>query len=335
MRKLATIRKIDKIIPIENADKIETAIIDGWNVVIQKDQFKKGDIVIYIEIDSWVPTKIAPFLSKGKEPRSYHNIKGERLKTVKLRGQISQGLIIPNHFKNKNINDDVTEDLEIIKWEPPLSANLKGMAKGNFPTFIKKTDQERCQNLKREIIQAFDNKEIFEISEKIDGSSMTVYNNNLEIGVCSRRINLKLSNEDNTFIKVAHQTNILKCIELIGMNIAIQGELFGEGIQKNREQITGHNFAIFDIFDIDNYRYLLPSERKIIYDKLLNLGFTGTHVKIIDICEIPFRDINNLLLFAEGKNSAGIEREGLVYKSCEREFSFKTISNKYLLKGGI
>ena len=93
-RKLATIRKIDDIGPIEGADAIEVATVGGWKVVIKKDEYQVGDLAIYCEIDSWIPTDLAPFLSKGKEPRTYNGIKGEKLKTAKLRGVCSQGLLL-------------------------------------------------------------------------------------------------------------------------------------------------------------------------------------------------------------------------------------------------
>jgi RNA ligase (TIGR02306 family) len=333
IRKLATVKKITHLKPIKNADRIESAAVDGWDVVVKKGEFNVGDVIIYIEIDSWVPTEIAPFLSNGHPPKEFKGIKGERLRTVKLRGKISQGLIIPNNLKNKKINDDVSYDLGIIKWEATVPVNLRGLVKGVFPSFLTKTYQERVQNIEEEISRAFDSGEMFEITEKIDGASMTAYNNNLEIGICSKNIDFKLSDSNNSFIKVGRQTDILKCIEYLGRNIAIQGELFGEGIRKNKERIQGNNFALFDIFDIDNGRYLLPGERQEVYNELLKLGFKGTHVKIIDICKMPFREIDKLLIFAQGKKSTGIEREGLVYKSCTRNFSFKTISNKFLLKG--
>lgn len=95
MRALASIRKINKVMPIEGADAIEVASVDGWQVVIKKGEFKAGDIAIYFEIDSWMPTEMAPFLSKGKEPNEFNGIKGERLRTLKLRGTISQGLLLP------------------------------------------------------------------------------------------------------------------------------------------------------------------------------------------------------------------------------------------------
>lgn len=96
MRKLATIRKISEIKPIEGADKIELAVLDGWRVIIKKDEYKVNDLVVYLEIDSWVPTELAPFLTPvGKEPKEYNGVKGERLRTKKIRGEISSGLILP------------------------------------------------------------------------------------------------------------------------------------------------------------------------------------------------------------------------------------------------
>lgn len=95
MRKLATIRRIAAILPIPNADAIEVAQVDNWKVVVKKGDHRVGELVIYCEVDSWIPHEIAPLLSKGQEPREYEGIKGERLRTVRLRGTTSQGLILP------------------------------------------------------------------------------------------------------------------------------------------------------------------------------------------------------------------------------------------------
>lgn len=96
MRKLVTIRVIQDLLPIPGADLIEIAVVDGWKIVVKKNEFQVNDAVVYCEIDSWIPTEVAPFLTKpDKEPRVYNGIKGEKLKTVRLRGQLSQGLILP------------------------------------------------------------------------------------------------------------------------------------------------------------------------------------------------------------------------------------------------
>ena len=180
MRKLATIRGIGVIVPIAGANAIEAAVIGGWKVVIRKGDYQVGDRVIYCEIDSWIPHERAPFLSKGKEPSEYQGIKGERLRTIKLRGQVSQGLLLPmsnltNYGADLSVGDDVTEQLGILKWEAPVPANLSGDAIGLFPIFIPKTDQERIQNLSREFDKYKEAAELWEITEKLDGSSMTVF----------------------------------------------------------------------------------------------------------------------------------------------------------------
>lgn len=358
-RKLASVRRILNLEPIEGADKILKATVDGWQLVTAKDNgFEIGDLCIYLEIDSWVPTEIAPFLSKGHEPREFNGIKGERLKTIKLRGQVSQGLIIPldkldggvitagvNFFYNgsyANEGDDLTETLGIQKWEKPIHPSLAGKARGNFPSFIHKTDQERCQNLIKEIGNSFFSEEEFEVTEKIDGSSMTVYRffehsdlASCKIGVCSRNLDLKLDQEGNAFVNMAYNSGIIDALEKLGRNIAVQGELYGESIQGNNEGIVGNKFAVFDIFDIDRQVYLTPHERWIMFSHLVEYGAQIQHVPIIsDNFKLNSNDINDLLKMAEAKNSAGNEREGLVFKSLTRDFSFKAISNKFLLGGG-
>ena len=201
-RKLATIRVISQLKPIKGADLIEVAVIDGWEVVIKKGEFNVGDLCVYFEIDSWIPTELAPFLSKGKEPRIYRGVKGERLKTIKLKGQISQGLVLPigilgMDYVGDELNYDVTELLNILKWEPEIPAQLAGKLEGNFPSYIPKTDQERIQNYIRNMPLAVNQ---WEVTEKLDGSSMTVYrardiakmDGGHRMGVCSRNYELKL-----------------------------------------------------------------------------------------------------------------------------------------------
>jgi len=139
-RKLATIRVIDKIESIDGADKIVCATVGGWKLVTAIDNgFKEGDLVVYLEIDSWVPTELAPFLSKGKEPREFNGVKGERLRTIKLRGAISQGLILPLNVLEKVgklvKNDDGNLCLVINKSVPlnceDTNANLSNLEQGN------------------------------------------------------------------------------------------------------------------------------------------------------------------------------------------------------------
>ena len=170
MRKLATIRKIDAVRPIEGADAIECAVLGGWTVVIKRGEYQAGDLAVYLEIDSWVPHDLVPFLSKGQAPREYNGVKGERLRSIRLRGQLSQGLLLPidvTFFRDPGT--DVTEALGIQKWEAPVPAQLAGEVKGVFPVFIPKTDQERVQNLTAELEIWKEKNYTWEATEKLDG----------------------------------------------------------------------------------------------------------------------------------------------------------------------
>ena len=340
LRKLASIKPITYIKPIEGADAIECAIVDGgWPVVVKKGEYQVGDVAIYIEIDSWVPHELAPFLSKGQEPREYNGVKGERLRTVKLRGQVSQGLLLPIELTFwRDIGTDLTESLGIQKWEPPIPAQLQGTMKGNFPHFIPKTDQERCQNLRKDIFETH-KEEIYEVTVKLDGSSTTIYVKDGEVGVCSRNIDL-IETEGNSFWKAAREQNIIEpLLELCkekGEEYAIQGELIGEGIQGNPEKIKGQRFYLFDIYSITCGEYFKANVRYSILDKLKMLGADIEHVPIVDVdvrVAQAYDSIDDLLEFAEGPSlNPQTKREGLVFKSWESDFTFKAISNSYLLK---
>ena len=348
MRKMATIRKIDALRPIEGADAIECAIVGGWTCVVKKGEYSAGDLAVYCEIDSFIPTAIAPFLTKpGHYAKTFEGVEGERLRTLKLRGQLSQGLLLPT----KVINDhcglqiygevyqefvdgyDVSELLGITKYEAPIPAELAGEVKGMFPSFIPKTDQERIQNLSVTLEEWKAEKLTWEITEKLDGSSMTVYVMDGDVGVCSRNLDLK-HNIDNSLWRAAYKHELPAKLANIGRNIAVQGELVGNGIQGNMYKMRDQDFYVYDIYDIDAGRYFTPSERKAFVTeyKLNHCPVLGTY----ETAELT--TVEHLLKFAEGKSVmgdiAGPEREGLVFKCREKQLSFKAISNKFLLKGG-
>jgi RNA ligase (TIGR02306 family) len=213
------------------------------------------------------------------------------------------------------------------------------MMKGNFPHFIPKTDQERCQNLRKEIFEEHKD-ETYEVTTKLDGSSMTVYVKDGEIGVCSRNIDLK-ETEGNSFWKAAREQGIVDAMLAMcfqhGKEYAIQGELIGEGIQGNPEKLTGQRFYLFDVFNITDGCYLKPQERYGIQKELkYTYGADVEHVPIVYyMCCITneFSTIDELLDFAEGPSlNPQTKREGIVFKSLSSDFTFKAISNSYLLK---
>ncbi len=335
IRKLATIRKIDRIEPIEGADIIEAVTVGGWTCVCKKGEFSVGDEGLYFEVDSFLPVK-EPFLFLEKSClRTMDGEKGLRLKTIKLRGQLSQGLLLPlNMFPDLDFSDkekDFAEDMGVIKWEAPIPACLGGDVEGMFPgNLMPKTDQERIQNLSK----WFDKyKEIkFEETEKLDGSSCTIYWDGEKFGVCSRRLDLTES-DVNSFWIVANKYNLKdKMKDLTPM--AIQGELVGEGIQKNPLKLKGQDIYVFDIYNIDEKRYLTSEERIGVCKE-----FGLKHVPIINYSyPLKEKDIKSILEYVKGESklTLGVKREGIVFKSCElvngQTISFKCINNDYLLK---
>jgi RNA ligase (TIGR02306 family) len=338
-RKLATVRRIKEILPIEGADRIELAVVDGWKVVVAKDvQHKVGDLVIYCEIDSFLPIREEfEFLCKSSY-KKMGDQEGFRLRTAKMKGQISQGLILPISVLNPPDTNiyvqpfeglDVTEMLDIVKYEPPIPANLAGKVKGLFPSFLIKTDEERAQNIAVEYSAlCFQSKHQFYVTEKLDGSSATFYINNGEFGVCSRNLEL-LETEDNSFWKVARELKLEENLRALEKNICLQGELIGEGIQGNPYGIKGQTVRFFSV-------YLIDSRTRLGIKDLEDICFM-IGLQTVPILESNFllpNTIEEMLQYAEGKSALNpkTEREGVVVRSLDGTISFKAISNKFLLK---
>ena len=381
-RKLATIREIMEIRPIAGADLIEIAVVDGWQVIIaKKDGIKVRDKVCYFEIDSLLPqTQEFEFLATRGTKTSDDGTVGYRLKTIKLRGEISQGLILPiTNFKQLNANklkvgDDLTDKLGVSLYETPtkpvgappsrkrvlfdkaykivksfsptlarfifpiLAKFLFNRGKNySFPSWIVKTEQERAQNLsgKWDQLSEF----TYERSIKLDGSSMTVFHKDGKVGVCSRNMELD-PKEVNKFNEIEQKYDIKNRLKKTGRNIALQGELIGENIQKNPEKIKGNDFYVFDVYDIDLKRYLTPKERHEFLTELNEEKTSAPDIKHVPVLDSNYSiaglSVNDILLGAEGESLFSKNREGVVFKSNELKnghvVHFKAISNKYLLK---
>lgn len=343
-RKLVTVQKIAEIASISGADKIEAARINGWWSVVKKDEFNVGDLVLYAEVDSWIPNIVAPFLSGSKEPREYKGIKGERLRTVRLRGQLSQGLILPlsvaiqgaERLGPVEVGFDVTDRIGVIKWE--RDEPIRGLARGSFPSFLRKTDQERIQNIPGVLLNRDTE---YEATLKLDGSSITVYVNDGVAGVCSRNLDLKMT-DANAFVSTANAQGmtgaILEYYDSTGRSIAIQGELMGPGIQGNREGLRSHEIFPFDVWDIDNQRYLSVAERAEILSELEGIADRSWRVApCIAISTLEEMGIDSVVAALEYADRSSLNHaiaEGVVFKSTCGTNSFKVINNRFLLRGG-
>jgi RNA ligase (TIGR02306 family) len=335
MRKLASVQKIKALEPIEGADAIEKATVLGWQLVVKKNEFRVGDLAVYCEIDSVMPDKPEfEFL----KPR------GMRIKTIRLKGQVSQGIcfplsILPESFEVVE-DADCTDVLGITKYEPPMPACLVGVAKGRFPSFIPKTDETRVQIL-QEVLDEYKGAKCY-ITEKLDGSSATYYIKDGEFGVCSRNLEL-LEDDENSFWKVAKELKIEEGLRSLGRNIAIQGELIGEGIQGNRLKIKGHTVMFFNAFDIDNFKYLSLFD---LSELLVKIGLTLVPIVGLDV-ELT-NDIESIVKTATIKSALNkdVWAEGIVIRpyvtknhpeSFNKFFgngmvSFKAINPEFLIK---
>jgi len=333
MRKLATIRKVDAIKPIEGADAIELAVFGGWQVVVKKVQeIKPGMQVVYCEIDSVFPEKPEyEFLRQDKF----------RLRTKKFRGALSQGLVfkVEEVLKDGNFKegDEVTELLGITLYEPPIPAAISGEVAGAYPGSVPKTDEERVQNI--DITEFFEID--FFVTEKLDGTSCSFILDNNGFHVCGRNWEY-LDSPEQTFWKLAKhyeiEAKLKKYHENTSCYLALQGEVIGNGIQSNVYNLKGQDIFIFNIFDITKQRYLSAAE----YRKVCEEFGLKTVPVVEEKISIKGKTHDDFLTFAEGKSllNPQAEREGVVFKSFEQveknqgKISFKAISNKYLLKHG-
>ena len=338
MRKLASIQKVLDILPHNNADKLEIAKVLGWTLCVNKGQFKKDDLAVYIEPDAILPP--------GKAEWEFMKDRSYRIKTIKLRGVISQGLLFPLSILPSALSEvgvclegmDVTELLGIVKYEPYVPANLAGVVKGNFPEFLHKTDEERIQTCKQ-LLEKHQGK-LFYVTEKVDGSSMTVYLNNGEFGVCSRNMDLK-ETEGNSYWKVARELDIERKlmgeINKLPINVALQGELIGMGVQGNKYKLSGLQFRVFNVFDINKGKNLDFNDFK---DVVYNLGLDTVPI-VGDFIVLP-KTVDELVEFSKGKSllNKDSHREGIVLRPLVEEYepdlhgrlSFKAINPNFLLK---
>jgi RNA ligase (TIGR02306 family) len=337
IRKLATIQHIRNITPIEGADKIVQAQVRGWTVVVGKNDFQHMDKCVFFEIDSLLPkdAEWAQFM----EPRKY------RVKTCKMRGVLSQGLALPLSILTEeqqkdlhpfDINHDVTGLLRIKKWEPKTPGITSGRRKGSFPGHTPMTDEQRVQS-ELGLLDELKGHPYY-ITEKVDGSSGTFIMEDGNLRVCSRNNELaeeKSANKviKNAFWQIAKKYNLEKKIP---EGLAIQGEVYGPGIQKNRLKVNETHFAAFTIY---NFR----DGRRLDWDNTVQIcsEIDIPTVNVVKTGESFDMSLEELLELAKGKyKGTKNHREGLVVRPLKRVYSrilrgplsFKVINNDYLLK---
>lgn len=368
MRKLATIRKIDKIDPIPNKDFIGVGHIDGWNVIVNKNDFNPGDLCVYCEIDSVLPDK-----------PEFENIKKRsnlRIRTMRMGGVVSQGICFPLSILPKghyNVGDDVTDIMGVTQYvgnmdiEKEVLLDKKNIKYPNwlmkipfirklllnkkeyrgFPEWISKTEEPRVQNMPQVIEFAKKNPDHkWIVHEKLDGQSGTfvcvrkkrLFGETYEYMVCSR--NLRLFQKDNrSYWKVSEKYNIKdRLVRYLKNNkkatyICVQGECVGQGVQGNKYRLPDNDFYVF------NVQTDLPSDEVILGNKLTETGidkfcsgYGFKRVPEIEGFDFSKMTMEDVIAFADGKSKINKNtlREGIVIR--DDTLSFKAISNKFLLK---
>jgi RNA ligase (TIGR02306 family) len=331
MRALVTIQRVRAISAIPNSDFLEAAHIMGWTCVVKKGEFKEGDLGVYFEVDSFLP--IDPryeFLRASSYRENADNGKGFRIRTAKMRGQLSQGLFLPlpqfPELEGLAEGSDVTEKLGVKKWYIPETAAAGGTIIGERPFGIPASDEIRIQSA-LELLDELRGKPYY-ITTKMDGASGIVYRIDGKLGCCSRNKEIK-DEADALYWSPVYTYGLKEKLAEYGKNIVLTGEICGPGIQKNKLRLSALAWYVFDVKDWDSGAYL-P------YDKALELcaSFGVPFVPLEERGDSFAYTLEELLEKAKGKYPSGLDKEGIVVRSlmAPKALSFKVLNNDALLK---
>lgn len=339
MRKLASVQVVTDILPIEGADRIELAKVLGWQCVTLKNEFKKGDLAVYFEVDSFLPV-CDKFEFLRKTSYKKNNLMGEgfRLRTMKMRGEISQGLLQPISVLPEGdweVGDDVTEILGVKKWEIEEITDHSGTIIAELPEYITKTDEMRVQSMPG-LIEEFKKAGRYYITTKMDGSSSTLWIKNGKVR-CGGH-NYEFADDGKSgFWEYIKKKGIEEKVRALGIdNLTIQGELCGGGIQKNRLRLKEPEWYVFTIVDRTTNRRLSLYNMMAVCEKL---GLTMVPVEEIGD-NFTYDTVEKLLERAKGRYACGNRKEGIVIrpvipcysKILGAPLSMKVLNNEYLLK---
>jgi len=325
---MAYIGKVMDVIPIKNADRIESIeVVCGsggkWRAIAQVGEFRIGDrCEIYLQ-DSILPEDDARF--DFMEKYKY------RVRMIRLRGTPSEALVLPlGPDMVGEVGNDITEYRRVRKYVKQISPQLQGIAAGAFPLFVPKTDEVNFQRVPK-LVAAMLAQDWFYVTEKYDGISCTIYRRDHHLGACSRNIEyLKGDTEIGVYWRMAIKYKILETLTDLGKNYAIQMEIVGPGIQKNPLKLDTHEIRVFDIYDIDRRTYLDGAE---VYGFCTDYGLPM--VRVLHTLDNHKMDDEDWRKLAEGEYDSGVQREGIVVRPIYEQsvegqrLSFKVINLLY------
>jgi len=334
--KLASIEIIKSIKNHNNADSLELCEVLGWQTVVKKGIHKEGDKVVFITIDTIVPRYTwSAFLADSKNPD-----KPIRIKNIKLRGEFSSGLVIPlsefdaSPFKDYDAGTDLTEIIGITKYIKEIPANLSGETLGDFPTHLtSKTDEDNGLNDPSLVEKVLNHDSHITVTSKLDGSSITlIVEDGVLTQVCTRNLSKK-ETENNTFWKAARKLTIPQ-----NWTGTIQGELCGNGIQRNQLKLEDVKIFVFQISE--NKKYMTYEEMKNFCENSLRCDIVPLVSKLgleeqIKLWVNPLQKLQELA--DKQKYPSGLEGEGIVVRpssyprgySSRRPLGFKLINRNY------
>ena len=350
MRKLASIQTVNAVEPIPNADAIEKIRVLGWWVVVKKGEHVPGDKLVYCEIDSLLPERPEfEFLRASSFKQAQADATGVvllpagfRIKTVRLRGQVSQGICFPLSILPPDAptdeGADVSDLLSVLKWEPPVPVGMGGKVRGQFPGFLPKTDETRVQVL--EAVLERHRGKTFYVTEKLDGTSFTAFQRQGEFGICSRNLWMDEADESNILVRVAKglrlEEKLRAARERLGFDLAVQAEVIGPGIQKNKYALSAATLRVFSVLNVDSYRLLDHAESLALLTEMRLEPVPQLGTLVLD------HTVDQLVAYSEGESilNPKVQREGVVLRPLVEEYdvdiggrlSFKAINPKFLLK---
>jgi RNA ligase (TIGR02306 family) len=330
-RKLVSIQEVVAVEPIAGADNIMQARVMGWTVVIKKGELAPGDRCVFFEIDSVLPD--GPAWSEFLRARKF------RVRTLKLRGVLSQGLALPVSILEggdvPEIGVDIRDRLGVTKFEPELP-DSREMA-GGFPALVPKTDEIRLQSALG-VLDEIAGRDFY-VATKLDGSSATYFKGpggSEGFVACSRNWALRRGRND-----VWRAAERYRLDEVLPEYLAVQGELCGPGIQKNRLGLTELDLFIFSAYDARRGAFLGYHE---LVETCARLGLKMVPVEKVvtgDEARGYAHTLDGWLAAAAGLYPGTKNRkEGIVVRPLEEQpsavlggrMSFKVINNDFLLK---
>ncbi len=322
--------RIRQLLPINGADRIQLAVVDCgmggcWRGVVTIHDFPSVEEAGASETEEPRGVLATVFLMDAIVPKlpglEFMEKQHGRVRMCRYKGVPSECLIVRALTDDTEIGVDLTERMQVTKYEKELSVHLRGLARGTFPSMIPRTDETHGQK----VSPASFVPGTYAVTLKCDGTSSTAYRWGDHFGVCSRNIELK--DGDNVYWKIAKQYRLE---ETLPAGIAIQWETCGPKIGNNMHKLRGCEGYVFAAYDITRHAYLSVAETEALAARVgmpMVPRFADVALTHIDVDALQ-EEAKTLAVHAE----TGTMLEGLVYRLLDEggeKRSFKILNLDY------